>query len=308
MSIRAALITDWPLKLTSVALSVLLWLFASSEQPASALLRVELRVQPPPGRAVMRPLEPLRATAVGTRRELLRLSRDNLFFTRILPDTLTADSTRLDIDPSDIVLPGDANVRIQDVEPKQVTVELNPVTQRIVPVRPLVRIQSDSGFELVGGVAVVPGQVRIAGPRDRVAAVDSVQTIPLEVTSADGPTEERVMVDTTELGTVRVFPTRVTLSLNVQAIGERTIWPVPIQLPAALAALLRPDRDTVSVRVRGPRNRLGTLTPESVTVTLDPAAMVRTPPSRAALRVLLPSGLTGKITPDSVTLRRGERG
>jgi hypothetical protein len=62
------------------------------------------------------------------------------------------------------------------------------------------------------------------------------------------------------------------------------------------------------VRVRGPRNRLSTLTPESVTVTLDPAAMVRTPPSRAALRVLLPSGLTGKITPDSVTLRRGERG
>src|SRR6185436_18557401 len=151
----------------------------------------------------------------------------------------TADSVRLDIDPSDIVLPGNANVRIQDVEPREVTVELNPVAQRTVPVRPVVRIQSDSGFELVGGVAVVPGEVRIAGPRDRVAAVDSVQTIALEITSADGPTEERVMIDTTELGGVRVYPTRVTLSLDVQAIGQRTIWPVPIQLPAARAALLR---------------------------------------------------------------------
>lgn len=308
MSIRAALVADWPLKLTSVALSVLLWLFASSEQPGSSLLRIELRVQPPPGRAVVNPLEPLRATAVGSRRALLRLSRENLFFTRILPDTLTADSTRLDIDPSDIVLPGEADVRIQDVEPRQVMVELNPVTQRVVPVRPVVRIQSDSGFELVGGVAVVPGEVRLAGPRDRVAALDSVRTIPIEITRADGPTEERVMVDTAGFGVVRVFPGRVTLTLDVRAMGERTVWPVPVQLPAALAHLLKPDRDTVSVRVRGPRSRLPGLTPESVTVTVDPGPTVGSPRSRAALRVLLPPGLTGKATPDSVSFRRGERG
>jgi len=308
VSLRAALIADWPLKLTSVALSVLLWLFASSEQPASGLLQVELRVQPPPGRAVVRPLEPLHATAVGSRRELLRLSRDNLFFTRILPDTLTADSVKLDIDPSDVVLPGNANVRIQDLEPRQVTVELNPISQRTVPVRPAVRIQSDSGFELVGGIAVVPGEVRLAGPRERVAGLDSVRTVALEIASADGPTEERVMIDTTGFGPVRVFPSRVTLTLNVQAIAERTLWPVPVQLPSALAGSLRPDRDTVTVRVRGPRSRLGALTPDSVAVTVEPAVRAGAPPPRAALRVLLPAGLTGKATPDSVSFRRVERG
>jgi hypothetical protein len=107
---------------------------------------------------------------------------------------------------------------------------------------------------------------------------------------------------------VRVYPGRVTLTLNVQAISERTVWPVPIQLPSAIAPFLKPDRDTVSVRVRGPRLRLRGLTPESVTVTLEPGATVGPPPLRAALRVLLPPGLTGRITPDSITLRRGERG
>lgn len=308
MSLRAALTADWPLKLTSVGLSVLLWLFASSEESASGLLQVELRVQPPPGRAVVRPLEPLRATAVGSRRELLRLSRDNLFFTRILPDTLTADSVRLEIDPSDVVLPGNANVRIQDLEPRQVTVELNPVTQRIVPVRPVVRIQSDSGFELVGGIAVVPGEVRLAGPRDQVAAIDSVRTVVLEIASADGPTEERVMVDTSDFGPVRVYPSRVTLNLNVQAISERTLWPVPVQVPSAMAASFKLDRDTVTVRVRGLRSRLAALTPDSVAVTVEPAARSGALPPRAALRVLLPAGLTGKATPDSVSFRRAERG
>ena len=308
MSLRAALTADWPLKLTSVGLSVLLWLFASSEEPASGLLQVELRVQPPPGRAVVRPLEPLRATAVGSRRELLRLSRDNLFFTRILPDTLTADSVRLEIDPSDVVLPGNANVRIQDLEPRQVTVELNPVTQRIVPVRPVVRIQSDSGFELVGGIAVVPGEVRLAGPRDQVAAIDSVRTVVLEIASADGPTEERVMVDTSDFGPVRVYPSRVTLNLNVQAISERTLWPVPVQVPSAMAASFKLDRDTVTVRVRGLRSRLAALTPDSIAVTVEPGARSGALPPRAALRVLLPAGLTGKATPDSVSFRRAERG
>lgn len=308
MSLRAALTADWPLKLTSVGLSVLLWLFASSEEPASGLLQVELRVQPPPGRAVVRPLEPLRATAVGSRRELLRLSRDNLFFTRILPDTLTADSVRLEIDPSDVVLPGNANVRIQDLEPRQVTVELNPVTQRIVPVRPVVRIQSDSGFELVGGIAVAPGEVRLAGPRDQVAAIDSVRTVVLEIASADGPTEERVMVDTSDFGPVRVYPSRVTLNLNVQAISERTLWPVPVQVPSAMAASFKLDRDTVTVRVRGLRSRLAALTPDSIAVTVEPGARSGALPPRAALRVLLPAGLTGKATPDSVSFRRAERG
>jgi hypothetical protein len=301
-----ALTADWPLKLTAVALSVLLWLVASSEEPASGLLQVELRVQPPPGRAVVRALEPLHATAVGSRRELLRLSRDNLFFTRILPDTLTADSVRLDIDPSDVVLPGNPNVRIQDLEPRQVTVELNPVAQRSVPVRPVVRIQSDSGFELVGGIAVVPGEVRLAGPRDGVAAIDSVTTVPLEIASADGPTEERVMVDTTGFGPVRVFPNRVTLTLNVQAIAEKTLWPVPVQLPSGSA--LKLDRDTVTVRIRGPRYRLAQLTPDSVTVTLVAGAVVGTSPTRVGLRVMVPAGLTGKATPDSVSCHRTEHG
>ena len=112
------------------------------------------------------------------------------------------------------------------------------------------------------------------------------------------------MVDTSGFGPVRVFPSRVTVSLNVQAVGELTLWPVAVQVPSALP--YRPDRDTVTVRVRGPRARLATLTSDSVAVTLGP---VGTSPGRVGLRVILPPGLSGKASPDSVTLaRRGQRG
>ena len=302
MTLRAALTADWPLKLTSLALSVLLWLIASSEEPANSLLSVELRVQPPAGRELAREPGLIRATVVGRRRDLLRLSRDNLVLTRILPDSVTADSMSLTIDPADLVFPGNSSVRVQDVEPRRVAVELNPIAQRTVPVHPVVRVQSQAGFELVGGVAVVPGEVRIAGPRERVSTIDSALTVPLELAGADGPAEQPVMVDTTGFGSVRVFPSRVMVSLNVQAMGERTLWPVPLRLPSALR--LRPDRDTVTIRVRGPRARLAALTPDSVAVTIGPLHAGSTP-ARVVLRVLMPPGLSGKATPDSVTLTRG---
>lgn len=306
MTLRAALTADWPLKLTSLALSVLLWLVASSEEPASGLLSVELKVQPPSGRTIVRDPGLIRATVVGPRGDLIRLSRDNLVLTRILPDSLSADSVSLTIDPGDVVFPGNSSVRVQDVEPRRVAVELDPVAQRMVPVHPVVRVQSQSGFEVVGGVAVMPGEVRIAGPSDRVSTIDSALTAPLELTRANGPTEERLMVDTSGFGPVRVFPSRVTVSLNVQAVGERTLWPVPVQVPSALP--YRPDRDTVTVRIHGPRARLATLTADSVAVTLGPVAPGASP-GRVGLRVILPPGLSGKASPDSVTLtRRGERG
>lgn len=306
MGWRSALVADWPLKLTSLALSVLLWLFASSEETASGLLDVELQVQPPAGRAVVRAPERLRATVVGPRRDLLKLGSTPLILTRLLPDTLGADSVQLEFTPLDVVLPRGVTARVQDLEPRRLTVELDPVEQRVVPVRPVVRVAPDSGFELDGGVAVLPGEVRVAGPRELVARVDSVWTMPVLVRSATGPRQERVAVDTAALAGVRVVPSRVTVSLNAQATGERTFGAVPVQLPSTSSGGWRPSPEVVRVRVLGPRTRLGALTDDSVAVTVDrPAAGAH----RAGLRVFAPSGLRATVNPDSVTLvRRTARG
>ncbi|HET7600187.1 MAG TPA: hypothetical protein VFK09_07825 [Gemmatimonadales bacterium] len=306
MRLGAALTRDWPLKLTSIALAVMLWLVASAEEPASGVLSVDVRVQPPPGRRVVRAPDRIRATVVGPRRDLLRLATTPLILTRLLPDTLTADSVQLDLQPLDLVLPHDITARVQDVEPRRVTVELDPVTQRMVPVRAVVQVAPDSGFELADGIAVAPSEVRIAGPPDAVRQIDSVRTVPLRVGRADGPTQEILAIDTNDLGRVRVYPRRVSVSLEVEAMDDRTLDGVAVRLASAAAAGLRPERDTVTVYLHGPRERLGGLTRDSVVVTVD------APPGaagRAPLRLLLPPRITGTVVPDSVTLlRRSERG
>jgi hypothetical protein len=306
VSLRSALLADLPLKLTSVFLSVFLWFLAAGEEPGSALLEVEVTVRPPPGRTILRPPEPLRALVTGPRRDLLRLSATPVRLTRILPDTMEGDQIRLDLAPGELEIPSGVTVRVQDLQPRSVTVELDSTSQRVVPVEPVVSLRPDLGFS-VQGISVVPGTVRLFGPVARLKNIDSIRTEALEVTSADAPLERDVSLDTAGFGMLRIEPRVVTVRVEIEASTERTIEGVPVGLPSAVAASLRPTLEVVRVRVRGPVSRLAALLPDSVVVMVNPGG--RTAPGRVGLRVLLPQGISGEAEPDSVDLvRRGTRG
>src|SRR5215213_874718 len=92
---RGALTADLPLKLTSVGLSVFLWFLAAGEEPASALVPVEVTVRPPAGRTVLHAVGPVRALVTGPRRELLKLTAAPMRLLRALPDTTAADLVQL---------------------------------------------------------------------------------------------------------------------------------------------------------------------------------------------------------------------
>jgi len=155
---------------------------------------------------------------------------------------------------------------------------------------------------VLSAIAVVPGTVRLLGPREAIEEIDSVRTLPLEVAQADGPVEETLALDTSGFGRVRVLPAQVTVRVSIEAMGERTLTRVPVRLPSDLATVVRPERATVEVRVRGPATRLAGLSRDSVPVVVDWTG----PPGegRAALRVLAPPGVDARALPDSLTLVR----
>jgi hypothetical protein len=76
-------------------------------------------------------------------------------------------------------------------------------------------LELDSGTRLMRAVQVFPGVVRLTGPADLVARIDSVKTLPLRVEKVEGVFERSVAVDTEGFGTVRAFPTEVMISFEV---------------------------------------------------------------------------------------------
>ena len=305
MNVRQALFGDWPLKVTSVLLSMLLWVVAATEEPGSRVIAARLAIDPPPGRSILQAPATVSVHLTGPRRALLELQASGIQFARGIPDTVTGRRVLLTLSPTDLILPRGIDVRVQDLEPREVLIELDSVVSRRVAVYPDVEIQAGRGFGLIGGIQVLPGRVLISGPADLVVRLDSVSTFPLLIARAEGEIERRIAIDTLGLGPVRVIPSEVTLTLEVQEVSDRTFGAVPVRIPSSLGALVA-DPDSVQLLVRGTVTRIGELTADSVRVVVDPER--GTAPGRAALRVVVPQGFTGVATPDSVTLVRRGRG
>jgi hypothetical protein len=301
VSLRRAFTADLPLKLTSLVLSVFLWFLAAGEEPATALVPVDVTVRPPPGRTLVRAAGPVQALVTGPRRELLKLSAAPMRLTRVLPDTTAGDQVRLDVGPGDLELPRGVDIHVQDVRPRAIALELDSTFQRIVPVRAVVRLQAETS-NVLSSIAVVPGTVRLLGPRDDIRHIDSARTVPLELARVDAPVEETLALDTAGFGRVRVMPAQVTVRVDVEAVSQRVIHGVPVRLPSELAAVARPEQTTVDVRVRGLAARLGTLARDSVPVVVDWTGPPG--PGRVRLRVLAPTGVEATALPDSIALVR----
>ncbi|HUR94668.1 MAG TPA: hypothetical protein VMY76_08795 [Gemmatimonadales bacterium] len=174
MGLRSAFTANLPLKVTSLALSVFLWFLAAGEEPASALLPVELSVRAPPGRTVVHTGGPVRALVSGPRRELLKLSASPMRLIRVVPDTTATDQVDLDLGPGDLELPRGVDVHVQDVQPRRVGVNLDSTFQRVVPVRAVVQLQPGTG-QAMSAIEVVPGTVRLLGRRDEIRRIATVQ-------------------------------------------------------------------------------------------------------------------------------------
>lgn len=297
-SLRGALLTNWPIKLTSLALAAFLWAAVAAEQPATQLVPVTLIVEPPEGRALTRPLPPVRALYAGSARELIKLYAAPPVLTAVIPDTLAGSSYTLALSAGDLRLVQDAAVTPQDVQPRQIEITLDAVSQRLVPVVPRVSIKPDTGFAVVGGIALSPSSLLVRGPEAVVAGIESVSTVPLEITAVHGPVRTSVRIETAGLGVAQVSRRDVEVAADVEAVSERAFLDLPVQVRGPWVV----DPATVLVTVRGPAARVAQLTTDSVAVLAVPQAGARRQTVR--LTVLAPSGLSATAAPDTVLIQR----
>lgn len=203
----ARLTANWPLKLTSLLLAVLLWLVAAFEQPSSRLVRVQLQIAPPAGRELLEAPAVAQALVVGSTRSLLQLDDRSLILEKAIPDTVTSGHATLTLAPADIVLPRDLTVDVRDIQPREIMVRLDSLYQRLVPVRAVLR-----GGEATA-ISLTPSEVSVSGPVSAVRRVTGISTVPFDLPVGDGG-DVRVALDTAVGKGIRVTPVEVTVHLR----------------------------------------------------------------------------------------------
>lgn len=299
--LRAALVTNWPIKLTSLALAAVLWAAVAAEEPTTQLVPVNLLVEPPEGRALTRPLPQVKALYAGSARELIKLYGTPPVITAVIPDTLTGSTYALELSPGELKLAQSADVKAQDVQPRRIEVTLDAVSHRTVPVVSRVTIRPDTGFAVVGGLALSPSSLLVRGPDAVVARIEAVTTVPLEITAVRGPVRRSVAIDTESLGVAQVSKREVEVSAEIEAVSERALLNVPVALRGDRTAWMV-DPAQVLVTVRGPAARVAQLSKDSVAVVAQPTGAGRRETVR--LTVMAPPGIEATATPDTVRVQR----
>lgn len=201
------LTANWPLKLTSLLLAVLLWMVASFEEPSSRLVRVRLQLAVPAGRELLEAPAAAQALVVGSTRSLLELEDRPLTLTKAVPDSAVGGHATIALAPADIRVPRGLDVEVRDVQPREVVVTLDSLDDRLVPVRVLLR--DPDGRR----VTVSPADVRIVGPVRSTRRVTSVVTVPFDLPPGDSA-DIQVALDTALGPAVRVLPAEVTVHIR----------------------------------------------------------------------------------------------
>ncbi len=303
-TLKAWVTTNWHMKLTALGLATVLWAAVAAEEPTTQLVPVQLVVEEPPGRTLTRQLPPVQALYAGSSRELIKLYAQPPVIRKAIPDTVSGSEYLLELSLSDLAVEG-ADVKPQEVQPRLITVRLDDVARRTVPVVPRVTVRTDSGFAQIGGVAVVPNSLVVRGPQAAVQRVASVATLPLELTGVSAPVRRPVAIDTAALGVVRASQREVEIAVDVARVSERVLMGVPVEVSSDRRGTWVSDPPAVSVTLRGPSGRLARLTRDSVQIV---AAIGGSEPEQAVrLDALPPPGFAARATPDSVVVRRRVR-
>jgi hypothetical protein len=298
-----ALTYNWRLKLAALGLAVLIWAAVSAEQTTSQWIpiRIDPVVQDPEYvlTGAADPAE-VRVRFSGPGRELweLALARPPL----VLQLRDVGDRRAFALDPTMIRMPGglDDHVRVLDIRPAVVRVDLQRLTSRVVPVRARLTERSAQRYTVGGDLEVLPAEVRVTGPADRVAALDSVDTRRFDIVPDDSTFSHEVLLETEGMEGISFSRGRVRVSGPVDVRGERPLGPVAVSVPDGMATA--PAQ--VEVSVSGARRVLDRVFPGGVRVVVPrdslPAA-IPAPGVDAPLVVEgLPPGVVARANPARV--------
>lgn len=302
--LREVALANWPIKVTALVLSTLLWVGVAAEQPSSQLVPVVLDVLPPGGRAITHALPSVRALVVAPAHEVMKLYASPPTIHKVVPDSVSSSRYVLELSAADVTTT-ESGVKVEAVEPRSVMVALDDVARRTVPVVSRVTIHPDSGFDVVGGIGITPSAVTISGPVALVQQVTEVSTVPLDISGAAGPVTQVAAIDTTALGVLHVLPRAVSVTADVAPVSERVLMGVPVAFPGDRGGW-ESDPPAVIVTVRGPAARLHRLTRDSVVVVAVPLGHGGA--ETVHLDIVAPPGITAIATPDTAVAQRRPRG
>jgi YbbR domain-containing protein len=200
--LREILFGNLGLKVSSLVLALLLYAHVVTEQPRDSVVQVPLTLTGLPESLVVtgQPPERVSVKVRGRWKDLIRLGLTSPYLPIDLAHA-TPGPYRTAISADDIAskaLPPELSklVTVNEVlEPRTVELVIEPKRVKQVRVAPKLEGEPAAGYRVEGTVAVVPESVRVSGPWSVVAPIESLRTLPIDITGEREKIQRQIEVD-----------------------------------------------------------------------------------------------------------------
>ena len=257
---------NWQMKLLALALAVLLWVVVSAEQVTSHWVPVPLHVEEnDPDFELVSPQSfdevPVRFS--GSARDLMELAIRKPPIVLSL-DRVQGTAQEFRLEPSMVRVPNQLNVTAQEVRSPLLRLNFRRLSNRTLPVSPTVDRDVAADWTLVDSLRVVPAQIEVRGPAERVERLGPIRTVPFELPAADSTFSTIVRVDTTGLEGLDLSAMQVRVTGRVDQVVQRRLSDVPISVGSGV--IVRPA--VVDVMLSGPRSIVEQIQPGDLRVVI----------------------------------------
>ncbi len=207
------------LKLFSIALAVALWLTVSGEPVAERGVRIPLAFEnlPESMEILGDPPQTVDVRLRGSSGALRRIDAGDMVAIVDL-ESERAGARIFDMTSGRVRAP--LGIEVTQVSPSTISLTLDALGSRVVPIIPEVRGVPAAGF-VVGPVEVEPATVEVEGPETRLHDLTEAMTEPIDVTGVAAPLRQMVTVgvDDPSLRLATPGSARVTVSIVRAPLG-----------------------------------------------------------------------------------------
>ncbi len=201
------------LKVASVVLAVVLWVFVISRGHSSISMAVPLEFENIPQGLIVVQTATMSATAVGLKgheRLIKNLTSEDVRISLDL-EGLPVGSSHLNIEKDNIELP--VFVRLINVNPSTITVTLEETSEKSIPVKPDIVGEPMKGFKVMR-MKVSPGNVTVTGGESELKKLKGVRTEPIDISGTTKTLNREVKVASPG-GNIRPVTESVTVEIVI---------------------------------------------------------------------------------------------
>ena len=301
---------DTPNGLRGVAVvaAIAVWYAIRAATSNSAIVRdIPLTIQPPPDWSVVDvSARTINVAFLGTRDDLRYLNRELIKAT--LDARAHADNVAFTValGPANINAPGSA--RIDFIRPSVLTVRLDREITKQVPVKVETQNLLPDGYEIEKTV-VTPATVELSGPAQRLADIESISTVPVDLDGRIRSINKRrlALAPGESMAGVQMDPTAVTLDLAIVERSVSAVFPdmplLPL-VPPGRAVRVEIEPEVATLTVKGRPELMKTLAAEDLRLFVDAAEIAGSGPAKLDIRAVLPNGIAlVRTEPAAATVR-----